>query len=102
MLLSFHPSALDELQTTTELLHRERPGHGKLFYEQVKRRVAQAALFPKSGAPVLGFHPKYDIRQFTLRRFPNVVITANVNDEQIVVAVAHTRQAPTYWRSRIK
>jgi len=102
MLLSFHPAALDELQATVELLQHERPGHGRLFYEQVKRRVAQAALFPKSGAPVLGFPPNYDVRQFTLRRFPNIVVTANVNDERIVVAIAHARKAPGYWHRRIE
>lgn len=101
MLLEIHPAALEELESEVRLLEGEREGHGHLFYEEVRRKVAQASQFPRSGAPVVGFDESRDVRCFTLRRFPFRVVTAIVRDARLVVAVAHTRREPGYWRERL-
>ena len=53
MLLELHPEALEELEAAVVWHNRERAGRGDLLYDEVRRRVAQATRFPKSGAPWL-------------------------------------------------
>jgi hypothetical protein len=48
MLLELHPEALEELEAAVVWHNRERVGRGDLFYDEVRRRVAQATRFPKS------------------------------------------------------
>lgn len=101
-LLAIHPEALDELASQVELLEEEREGHGRLMYEEVRRRVTQASRFPRSGAPIGGFDARYDVRCYTLRRFPFRVVTALIGGRRFVIAVAHTQREPGYWRERLR
>lgn len=100
MMLRFHPEALDEFDAAVAWHEQERDGRGTMLLRNVVKRVAQAARFPRSGAPVAGFDAHHDVRQFVLRRLPYVVITASIMGERMVVAVAHTSKRPGYWRSR--
>jgi hypothetical protein len=52
--------------------------------------------------PVAGIAEHYDVRQHLVRRFRNIVVTAVVRDERLVVAVAHTSRQPGYWRDRVR
>ena len=101
MLLELHPEALEELEAAVAWHNRERAGRGDLLYEEVQRRVAQATRFPRSGAPVAGFDARYDVRSYGLRRLPYRVITAVVSRAPLVIAIAHTRREPAYWRDRL-
>jgi hypothetical protein len=98
---SLHPGALEELLAEIEYLENEEAGLGQRYFSEVERRIRQGTRFPASGAPILGFDEKYDVRRFTLRTFPASVVTASIRGELIVIAVAHTRRAPGYWRSRL-
>jgi uncharacterized membrane protein YidH (DUF202 family) len=43
-----------------------------------------------------------ELRLFTLRKFPFVVVTVAREDlSTIVLAVAHTKRQPGYWRARL-
>ena len=99
---SLHPAAREELLAEIEYLENEELGLGEQYFYEVERRVRQATRFPASGAPVLGFEERYDVRQFTLRTFPAMVVTASISGELIVIAVAHTRRSPGYWKSRLR
>lgn len=84
-----------------DYLEGERPGFGGLLFDEVTRRVAQAARWPRSGAPVAGFAERYDVRQHAVKRFRYIVVTAIVTDERLVIALAHTDRRPGYWRDRV-
>ena len=99
---SLHPAALEELLAEIEYLEDAEPGLGEKYFSEVQRRVRQATRFPASGAPILGFEARYDVRRFGLRTFPAAVITASIRGELIVIAVAHTRRDPEYWRERLR
>lgn len=100
-MLRFHPEALVELDAAVAWHERERPGHGALLFRDVTKRVAQASRFPRSGTPLVGFEERLDVRQFVLRRFRYVIITARVLEDRQVVAIAHTSRSPGYWRRRL-
>ena len=101
MLLGLLPAALDELEAAVLWHEAERPGHGALLVDEVRKRVAQAARLPKSGAPIAGLDPGHDVRAYPTSRFPYRVITAVVRGTPMVIAVAHARRAPEYWRDRL-
>jgi hypothetical protein len=101
MLLELHPESVEELEAAVAWHNRERPGHGDQLYAEVRRRVVQATRFPRSGAPVAGFDAGYDVRSYSLRRFPYRVVTAVVSGAPVVIAIAHSRREPAYWRDRL-
>ena len=102
MLLGLHPAAVEELDAAVRWHEDERPGHGAMLYEAVRKRVAQASRFPGSGAPIVGFCEKYDVRSYRVRDFRYRVITAVVSGTPVVIAVAHMRREPGYWRDRLR
>ena len=102
MLLELHPEALEEFEAAVVWHNRERAGRGDLLYDEVRRRVTQATRFPKSGAPVVGFEARYDVRSYGLRRFPYRLVTAVASGRPLVIAVAHTSRELGYWRERLR
>ena len=101
MRLRLHPSALAELDEAVGYLENERSGLGQRLFAEVRLRVGQAARLPTSGSPVSGFAERHDVRQFVVRRFPYLVVTALIGEERLVVAIAHTRREPGYWKTRV-
>jgi hypothetical protein len=41
------------------------------------------------------------VRRALIRKTPYVMIYALLKDELVVIAIAHSRQEPGYWRKRI-
>ena len=102
MRLAFLAEAAAELAAAAEAYERAREGYGDLFIREVRAKVQRAARFPASGVPVTGFPSELDVRRFGLRRFPFSVVTARVAGTRVVIAVAHAKRAPGYWRGRVK
>jgi len=101
MPLPIHPEALMELDHAMAWHERERVGYGLALLDEVSTKVEQAARFPRSGTPLVGFEPRHDVRKHAVRRFRYVVITAVVDETLTVVAVAHTSREPGYWCDRL-
>ena len=49
MRLPFEDKAADELESIVRFFEEERPGYGRLFLAEVKKKVARAADYPNSG-----------------------------------------------------
>jgi len=60
--------------------------------EAVEKIVADPARFPSTHA---------GCRYCTLRRYPFRVVFHEETDRLVVVAIAHAKRRPGYWRSRI-
>lgn len=101
-MLPVHPEASEELDSAVALYESERPGTGLKLLLSVRRRIELASRFPVIGSSVRGFEARFDVRHQVVKRFPFVVITARIRGERMVVAVAHTRREPGYWKKRIK
>ena len=100
-MLKLHPDAVAELVAAVAWHEERQTGLGERLFQIVARRVLQADRLPKSGAPVAGFAARYDVRQFVVRPFRYVVITATVAGARTVVAIAHTSRRERYWRDRL-
>lgn len=102
MKLAFVEAAVDELVAGAAFYEREREGYGSLFYEEVEAAVELAAVHPSSGRPVRGTPEELDVRTHALRRFPFLMVTAQLDAARVVIALAHTSREPGYWRNRAR
>ena len=93
--VSYHPLADQELSAAALFYHRQAPGLGSAFLDEVERAEALLVSFPEAGRP-----PHGEIRRFEVRRFPFDLIYEVRSDELWILAVAHQRRKPGYWRDR--
>lgn len=93
--LEFHPEAQDEFFAAIDWYEAARPGLGAAFLGAVYEATERARERPLAGAP-LGS----DLRRVFVRRFPYFVLYENDLTRVWVVAVAHFRRRPGYWKVR--
>jgi plasmid stabilization system protein ParE len=93
--ISIHPAALDEVLAAAEWYAKRSQRAAELFLDEIDRIIARltqhAGQFPvfESGT-----------RRAVLRRFPFSVVFRDASDGLEIVAVAHGRRNPGYWRGR--
>lgn len=75
-------------------------GLGESLVLAVKAAIHEMLEAPESHSP-LGGSGSLRFRQATVRRFPYRVVFLEMESEILVVAVAHERRRPGYWRSRL-
>ena len=93
--VEFHPLAADEAQAA-ERWYRERneTASGR-FQRELDVAIERISERPEAGSPYLS-----NTRRVLLRRFPFFLVY-RVRGEQVqIVAVAHARRRPGYWRVR--
>ena len=95
--MAFHPAARDELLEAAARYEEQADGLGERFADEVERAVRFVDEHPGLGTP-LG--EKGTLRRWTLRRFPYYVIYRAEADALYILAVAHQRRRPGYWRNR--
>lgn len=72
-----------------------KSGLGGEFRAAVREAVARIQAYPQA------WHRLDDsIRRCLVRRFPYAIIYAHDVDDLLVIAVAHMRREPSYWRTR--
>lgn len=93
--VEFHPLAADEAQAA-ERWYRERneTASGR-FQRELDRAIERIADRSEAGSPYLS-----NTRRVLLRRFPFFVVYRAVGENLQIVAVAHARRRPGYWRAR--
>jgi hypothetical protein len=96
--IRFRPAAAREFVADVRHYDKRYLHRGQRFVEAVERtlvRVAEAPLL----SPVL-YEP--DIRSAKVGRFPYRVVYIIVQGDIDVIAVAHAKRRPEYWRRRLK
>jgi plasmid stabilization system protein ParE len=94
----FRPEAARELAADVRYYDERYSGRGQRFAAAVERTLALIAEFPLA-FPVL-YSP--DIRSAKVAQFPYRVVYVIVESTIDVVAVAHAKRRPAYWRDRVK
>lgn len=93
--VEFHPLAADEAEAA-ERWYRERNEIASArFRRELDRAVDLVSERPNAGSPYLA-----NTRRVLLRRFPFFVVYRLRGDNVQIVAVAHGRRRPGYWRAR--
>jgi plasmid stabilization system protein ParE len=96
MKAEFHPVASEEIIETAAYYEGEVPGLGDSFIAEVERVVGVLCDQPNIGQSV-----GQEFRRILLLRFPYSLIYSIETERVWVVAVAHHRRRPGYWKERI-
>ena len=91
----FHPEAEAELEGAALFYESRMPGLGKSFAAEVERTIALLCDFPDAGTPVFA-----DVRRVVVARYPYSIVYRHRAASVEILAVAHQRRRPGYWRRR--
>ena len=93
--IRFHDEARIEFLDQVAYYEEARIGLGDRFYNEVEIAVARAGRMPGHGSP-----HKYGTRRVYPKKFPFSIVYVVRELEIVVLAVAHFRRRPSYWRKR--
>jgi toxin ParE1/3/4 len=89
------PAAREELNEAAAFYEASVPGLGDAFLEDVERAIDTVRGNTRIGVPLgRGF------RKMILRRFPFSIVYVERDDAIVIIAIAHQRRRPGYWRGR--
>ena len=96
MNLFVHPGALADLNDAAAFYTgRADKQLGFALILEYERAIARLASNPELGATWRG-----DVRRFPLQRFPYSIVYQIKQQEIRIVALAHQRRRPAYWKNR--
>ena len=95
--VQFHPEAEAEMIAAAQFYQERADGLGVRFLESVQAVIRHISNFPKSARIVRG----RVVRAAVARTFPYSVVYSELGDEVVVLAVAHQRRRPGYWKTRV-
>lgn len=72
------------------------------FFDAVDEAIDRILELPRSGFLVPRMPADLPVRAMAVTRFPYRVVYLEVNDLIRILAVAHDRRKPGYWKTRFK
>lgn len=96
-LITFHPKADAEVTEAAEFYETRSPGLGLALLEEIAHSLGQVARAPEAYQRI-----EKRARRKPLWRFPYSLVYAEYPDRIRVVAFAHQKRRPFYWRKRMK
>ena len=93
--VEFHPLAADEAKVAERWYRERNETASARFQREIDRAIDLISERPNTGSPYIG-----NTRRVLLRRFPFFIVYRVRRDDAQVVAVAHARRQPGYWRAR--
>lgn len=92
----FHPAARREFHAADDWYAARSPEASAAFLAAISDALQNVTSSPRRWPGYL-----YGTRRFVLQRFPFSVIYLDDPDQVRVVAVAHAKRKPGYWKRRI-
>ncbi len=93
--VQFHFEAETELGEAVSFYESRHTGLGIALAAEVQKSIGVIRSYPDGGSPLGG-----KLRRVIVKRFPYSVIYRRGEQVIYVLAVAHHRQRPGYWKSR--
>jgi plasmid stabilization system protein ParE len=91
----YHPAARAELRRAARWYERRRVGLGHALVDSVIDAEQRIRENPRSGAPF-----RENTRRMFVERFPYGLVYREEGSDILILAVAHLRRRPDYWRDR--
>jgi plasmid stabilization system protein ParE len=83
--------------------YEERREHlGIEFFDAVDATIERIVELPRAGTLVSRLPPGLPVRRRAVPRFPYHVIYLETSNDIRILAVAHDRRKPGYWRNRLQ
>lgn len=93
------PEAETEIQEAMRWYEHRRPGLGEEFFGTVERAMQRAAEAPLRWRT---WPDETRFRRVVAGRFPYLLFYGVRGDTIEVVAIAHAKREPGYWRERVR
>lgn len=93
--IEFHPAALEEAEAAQDWYAQRNPIFARAFINELMHAVEQVAAAPDRWAR---FTP--ETRRYLFPKFPFSLIYRVEPERILIVAVAHTKRRPGYWKDR--
>ena len=97
----FVDEASAELEAASQWYEQRRLGLGTSLLAAVEDTVGAIATWPSAGARVEEVGADLEVRRARIRRFPYHLAYLVTNEVVYVLAVAHDRRRPAFWRARL-
>jgi toxin ParE1/3/4 len=98
--LRFEAEAEEEYRAAARWYDQQAAGLGTDFLDCIDTVLHQISQFPDAGAPVPRVRPGLPVRRAPVKRFPYHVVYLKSGSTIRILAVAHDRQRPGYWKQR--
>lgn len=92
----FHPEARTDFRQAIAWYRSRSPGVATEFRAEVSENIRAISEAPQCWPKHI-----YGTRRFVLDRFPFSIIYLDDPDVVIIIAVAHSKRRPGYWKSRL-
>lgn len=94
-IIEFHPAALEEAEVARDWYAERSLMASKAFVSELNHAVEQLAETPDRW-------PQYEAgtRRYVFPRFPFSLIYRVLDEKIQILAVAHTKRRPEYWKER--
>ena len=92
---SFHPEAEAEFAAAALFYESRVAGLGRSSSGEVQRTISLIREYPNAGALV-----RPAVRKTLVDRFPYAVVYRHDPESVIILAIAHARRRPGYWKRR--
>ena len=93
--VELHPRALEESQAAYRWDKERSESAAAAFLAEIDQAIACISEAPVRWPPYL-----FGARKYLLRRFPFFLVYRETADKIQVVAIAHGRRRPGYWKKR--
>ena len=93
--LSFHHEASAELEATVEFYESRLQGLGLRFLDAVESAIERISAMPESGSPL-----SETLKKVIVSGFPYSIIYREMENQILLLAVAHSYRRPGYWEQR--
>ena len=100
--IQFEDEADAEFREAGRWYESRRAGLGVEFFDAVDVALRRTVQFPGAGAPVPGVPSDLPVRRLAVKRFPYHVVYLDTTDTLRVLAIAHDRRKPDYWKKRLR
>ena len=100
-LVRFEDEADAEYRQAGRWYENRRTGLGLEFFNAVDAAIRQIVDFPGVGAVVPRVPGDLPVRRLAVARFPYHVVYLETSEVFRILAVAHDRRRPGYWKSRL-
>jgi toxin ParE1/3/4 len=97
----FEDEADQEYRAAARRYEEQRAGLGAEFLDAVDATLRQIVRFPRAGALVPRVPADLSVRRAPVKRFPYQVVYIGAQAAIRVLAVAHDRRRPRYWKTRL-
>lgn len=95
-ILSFHPEAELELESSAKYYESQSKGLGFRYLFEVEKGLTHILEFPDSGSPLV----YKQIRRYFLNYFPFALVYKNDPETIEILAIMHLSRKPGYWKKR--